>query len=119
MEHKSASKLDERALRDRIAAATLQREDDILASLQATLPLDDRQWQTIVKNSEAMIGNLRAEKRPPLIDQFLTEYGLSTDEGVQLMRLAEALSRTTDATTANELIRDKICLLYTSPSPRD
>ena len=108
MEHKSASKLDERALRDRIAAATLQREDDILASLQATLPLDDRQWQTIVKNSEAMIGNLRAEKRPPLIDQFLTEYGLSTDEGVQLMRLAEALSRTTDATTANELIRDKI-----------
>ncbi|HXI87838.1 MAG TPA: proline dehydrogenase family protein, partial [Parvularculaceae bacterium] len=39
---------------------------------------------------------------------FLQEYGLSTAEGVTLMRLAEALLRTPDAATADALIRDKV-----------
>lgn len=47
-------------------------------------------------------------ERSGLIDKFLQEYGLSTAEGVTLMRLAEALLRTPDATTANALIEDKI-----------
>ena len=47
-------------------------------------------------------------QRSGLIDQFLQEYGLSTAEGVTLMRLAEALLRTPDAATANALIEDKI-----------
>ena len=42
------------------------------------------------------------------IDAFLTEYGLSTDEGVILMCLAEALLRIPDAATADDLIDDKI-----------
>lgn len=46
--------------------------------------------------------------RSSLIDKFLQEYGLSTAEGVTLMRLAEALLRTPDATTADALIRDKV-----------
>jgi RHH-type transcriptional regulator, proline utilization regulon repressor / proline dehydrogenase / delta 1-pyrroline-5-carboxylate dehydrogenase len=47
-------------------------------------------------------------ERSGLIDKFLQEYGLSTAEGVTLMRLAEALLRTPDAATANALIEDKI-----------
>ena len=39
---------------------------------------------------------------------FLAEYGLSTDEGVALMCLAEALLRVPDAETIDELIEDKI-----------
>ena len=46
--------------------------------------------------------------RSGLIDKFLQEYGLSTAEGVTLMRLAEALLRTPDATTADALIADKV-----------
>ena len=47
-------------------------------------------------------------ERSGLIDKFLQEYGLSTREGVTLMRLAEALLRTPDAATADALIEDKI-----------
>ncbi len=46
--------------------------------------------------------------RSGLIDKFLQEYGLSTSEGVTLMRLAEALLRTPDVATADALIRDKV-----------
>ena len=42
------------------------------------------------------------------MESFLAEYGLSTEEGVGLMCLAEALLRVPDAETIDELIYDKI-----------
>ncbi len=42
------------------------------------------------------------------VDAFTQEYALSTEEGVALMCLAEALLRVPDAETADKLIRDKI-----------
>ncbi|MBI4184052.1 MAG: bifunctional proline dehydrogenase/L-glutamate gamma-semialdehyde dehydrogenase PutA [Proteobacteria bacterium] len=42
------------------------------------------------------------------LDAFLHEFGLSTEEGVVLMCLAEALLRIPDPETASRLIRDKI-----------
>lgn len=42
------------------------------------------------------------------IDAFLSEYDLSTQEGIALMCLAEALLRIPDTATADRLIRDKI-----------
>jgi len=42
------------------------------------------------------------------IDAFLHEYALSSEEGVVLMCLAEALLRIPDADTADRLIRDKL-----------
>ena len=42
------------------------------------------------------------------MEVFLAEYGLSTDEGVALMCLAEALLRVPDADTIDALIEDKI-----------
>ena len=42
------------------------------------------------------------------MEAFLAEYGLSSDEGVGLMCLAEALLRVPDAETIDELIADKI-----------
>ena len=57
----------------------------------------------------AFVGEARAQaSRSSLIDKFLQEYGLSTAEGVTLMRLAEALLRTPDAATADALIKDKV-----------
>ena len=42
------------------------------------------------------------------LDAFLHEYGLSTQEGVALMCIAEALLRVPDAETQDRLIRDKL-----------
>ena len=42
------------------------------------------------------------------IDELLNEFALSTQEGVVLMCLAEALLRVPDADTADRLIRDKL-----------
>ena len=42
------------------------------------------------------------------LDAFLSEYDLSSEEGVVLMCLAEALLRIPDADTADRLIRDKL-----------
>ena len=42
------------------------------------------------------------------IEAFLQQYDLSSDEGVLLMCIAEALLRIPDADTADRLIADKI-----------
>ena len=42
------------------------------------------------------------------LDAFLTQYALSTREGVVLMSLAEALLRIPDDETRDRLIRDKL-----------
>ncbi len=42
------------------------------------------------------------------VDEFMLEYSLSSEEGVVLMCLAEALLRIPDADTADKLIADKI-----------
>ena len=42
------------------------------------------------------------------IDSFLTEYSLSSDEGIALMCLAEALLRVPDNKTIDSLIKDKL-----------
>ncbi len=61
------------------------------------------------EKAAAFVATARANaSRSGLIDKFLQEYGLSTAEGVTLMRLAEALLRTPDAATADALIRDKV-----------
>src|SRR5579872_4380852 len=43
------------------------------------------------------------------MDSFMTAYDLSSDEGIALMCMAEALLRIPDAYTQNALIIDKIC----------
>ena len=56
-----------------------------------------------------LVEGLRGQsQKSQLIDTFLQEYGLSTEEGIILMRLAESLIRTPDKTSAFSLIRDKI-----------
>ena len=58
---------------------------------------------------ESLVAGVRANRRRfGGVDKFLQEYGLTTDEGVALMCLAEALLRIPDAHTADLLIEDKI-----------
>ncbi len=59
-------------------------------------------------DAAALIRDIRGDDAPGLMEVFLAEYGLSTDEGVALMCLAEALLRVPDAATIDDLIEDKI-----------
>jgi RHH-type proline utilization regulon transcriptional repressor/proline dehydrogenase/delta 1-pyrroline-5-carboxylate dehydrogenase len=61
------------------------------------------------KKAKELIEQIRAQKRPAgQLESFLQEYSLSTEEGLALMSLAEALLRIPDKSTANALIRDKV-----------
>jgi RHH-type proline utilization regulon transcriptional repressor/proline dehydrogenase/delta 1-pyrroline-5-carboxylate dehydrogenase len=73
---------------------------------QAALSADGR--EQICQHGEQLVRDIRKQDSPGLMEVFLAEYGLSTDEGVALMCLAEALLRVPDAETIDTLIEDKI-----------
>ncbi|WP_375202818.1 bifunctional proline dehydrogenase/L-glutamate gamma-semialdehyde dehydrogenase PutA [Hyphococcus sp.] len=97
------------ALRSSIREHYLAPEDVIGPELITMAGLDQTTRDAAQRRAADFVRTARAHaERSGLIDKFLQEYGLSTAEGVTLMRLAEALLRTPDATTADALIEDKI-----------
>ncbi|MEM9170218.1 MAG: proline dehydrogenase family protein, partial [Pseudomonadota bacterium] len=103
----AADNLD--AIRGRIRAHTLIDETELTRALAAAADLGPPARARAREAAKAFVASARADaSRSGLIDKFLQEYGLSTAEGVTLMRLAEALLRTPDAATADALIEDKI-----------
>jgi len=91
-----------------IETGTLQDEAPLLRQLIATAALDAPARARIAARAAELVARIRADVRPGLMEVFLAEYGLSTDEGVALMCLAEALLRVPDAETMDALIEDKI-----------
>ncbi len=81
-----------------------QAVDALVAS--AKLSVADR--ARISARAVDLVTQIRNSSDPGLMEVFLAEYGLSTDEGIALMCLAEALLRVPDAETMDELIEDKI-----------
>jgi RHH-type transcriptional regulator, proline utilization regulon repressor / proline dehydrogenase / delta 1-pyrroline-5-carboxylate dehydrogenase len=84
-------------------------ETEAVASLMAAarLPLDA--GERVAATATRLVEGVRQHRhRLGDLDTFLSEYRLSTQEGVVLMCLAEALLRIPDAATADRLIRDKI-----------
>ena len=80
---------------------------------QATLPetsrLNDQALRARIQDrAHGLVRHLREDSKPGLMELMLAEYGLSTDEGVALMCLAEALLRVPDYETMDDLIEDKI-----------
>src|SRR5690606_30242890 len=69
----------------------------------------DEQRETVKRRACSLVQNVRASqiKRTGL-DAFLRQYDLSSQEGVILMCLAEALLRVPDDPTADKLIAAKI-----------
>ena len=58
--------------------------------------------------AKQIIEKVRAGKSSTIIDAFMQQYGLSTEEGVALMCLAESLLRIPDDCTVDGMIRDKV-----------
>ncbi len=86
----------------------LPHEGDVLAELITSSQIDQPLRDRIVKRATALVREIRDGSDPTLMEEFLAEYGLSTDEGVALMCLAEALLRVPDDETIDALIEDKI-----------
>ena len=79
----------------------------IYALLEEWQPDADLQDE-VQSRALGLVEKVRAQRSPNLLEAFLAEYGLSTDEGVGMMCLAEALLRVPDSTTIDALIEDKI-----------
>jgi RHH-type proline utilization regulon transcriptional repressor/proline dehydrogenase/delta 1-pyrroline-5-carboxylate dehydrogenase len=96
------------ALRAAVEAGTLAPEGPLLDRLRGGAALSPSGRAGIVAEAADLVRAIRARGRPGLMEQVLAEYGLSTEEGVALMCLAEALLRVPDAPTIDALIEDKI-----------
>ena len=96
------------AIRTDIRNHHLSDELDSIKDLVIAANLSaEARHQTVLRAAQ-IVEDIRAEKSPGLMEVFLAEYGLSTDEGVALMCLAEALLRVPDAKTMDDLIEDKL-----------
>lgn len=84
-------------------------ELNIITRLIEYAALDDNQLASIRHTATRLVEQVRSlRKKSTGIDSFLTEYALSSDEGIALMCLAEALLRVPDNQTIDELIKDKL-----------
>jgi len=99
--------------RDQIFAE-LQRlkyaaEPDLLRDLITDVRHNGYQPDTTTAAAAAIVSASRAQKsRQGTLDAFLNEFGLSNQEGVTLMCLAESLLRIPDAATQDAMIAEKI-----------
>ncbi|MCP3870082.1 MAG: bifunctional proline dehydrogenase/L-glutamate gamma-semialdehyde dehydrogenase PutA [Gammaproteobacteria bacterium] len=87
---------------------TYSDENQLLKELVDLAGLSEAERQRICAHAARLIHGIRQQSAPGLMEVFLAEYGLSTDEGIALMCLAEALLRVPDAETIDALIEDKI-----------
>ena len=95
-------------IRSRIRSLHMADETSVLEELAKDYGLGKAARVEVSANAAELIRSIRQAGNPGLMEVFLAEYGLSTDEGVALMCLAEALLRVPDAQTIDELIEDKI-----------
>ena len=96
-------------LRAAITAAYACDESQHLRELLVQARVDPATQHAIQATAEAMVQRVRHKSEDQgAIEAFMREYDLSSEEGVLLMCVAEALLRIPDQDTADRLIRDKL-----------
>ncbi|MCX7119573.1 MAG: bifunctional proline dehydrogenase/L-glutamate gamma-semialdehyde dehydrogenase PutA [Legionellales bacterium] len=96
-------------LRAQIDHAYRAPEHQMVQDLLKAAQLDPKLNGAIRNAAISLVEAVRAGRKKNVgIDSFLTEYSLSSEEGIALMCLAEALLRVPDDPTINGLIKDKI-----------
>ncbi|MET3614830.1 RHH-type proline utilization regulon transcriptional repressor/proline dehydrogenase/delta 1-pyrroline-5-carboxylate dehydrogenase [Rhizobium aquaticum] len=96
------------ALRAAITAAYRRPEIECMQPLLAAASLPEAMKGQVAETATALITALRTKHRGTGVEGLVHEYSLSSQEGVALMCLAEALLRIPDTDTRDALIRDKI-----------
>ncbi len=102
------ARIPDSTLRHRVDAQTYASPTVILQDLIAQSAITTADRAEICTLAEDLVRQIRSSTTPGMMEVFLAEYGLSTDEGIALMCLAEALLRVPDADTIDALIEDKI-----------
>ncbi len=99
-------------LRAAITVATRRPEPQCVAALIDAARLPEREAAAAHELASTLASRLRARRvgvgREGLVQGLMQEFSLSSQEGVALMCLAEALLRIPDTATRDALIRDKI-----------
>lgn len=86
-----------------------QDEDLASANLMKTIGFSDETQAAIDLEAIDIVKRARKQtKNKGLMETFLEEFGLSNNEGLALMCLAESLLRVPDSKTADKLIAEKI-----------
>ena len=108
----NGSKGERSPLREGIDRATRLSEAEALAPLLAAARLEGNLAASTDALARQLVTGLRQGPaqggRAGRVQSLMQEYALSSEEGVALMCLAEALLRIPDAATRDALIRDKI-----------
>ena len=98
-----------KGLRAVINEAYRVEEKNIVSNLIKMATLQETQVDAVRHLATQLVAQVReGRKKSAGIDSFLTEYALSSDEGIALMCLAEALLRVPDNATIDSLIKDKL-----------
>src|SRR3990167_6489186 len=105
----TASLIPPNPLRDVITNAYRMDETACLNLLIPAALLPEEQLAHIKDTAKQLVIATREyKKKQNKIDQLLHQYNLSTEEGIALMSLAEALLRIPDKMTMDKFISDKI-----------
>ncbi len=95
--------------RDEIAASYLADETRLVGALIERAIFTEDERRRIADLARRLVHAARAGRQKYSgIDAFMLEYGLTSEEGVILMCLAEALLRIPDSETADQLIAEKV-----------
>ncbi len=95
--------------RARITAAWTRDETEAVNDLLAQASLPPAERELVLARAAELVARVRAKaSNQSAVESFMREYDLSSEEGVLLMCVAEALLRIPDKETADKLIRDKL-----------
>jgi len=97
------------AARARLTAAYCRDETEAMNELLAQAALPPAERDLVLARATELVARVRAKKHEQsAVESFMREYDLSSEEGVLLMCVAEALLRIPDKDTADKLISDKL-----------
>ncbi len=92
-----------------ITARYLADETGVVRELVALAALPPAERDRVLAQATELVARVRAKaNEQSAVERFMREYDLSSEEGVLLMCVAEALLRIPDKETADRLIRDKL-----------
>lgn len=95
-------------LRQKLFDAYVSDEKQTLEQLLKYLPLSTQDQSAIEKRTISLIQSVRQLDSTDPIESLMMHYSLSSEEGILLMCLAEALLRIPDKKTQDLLIKDKL-----------
>ena len=97
------------AAQARLTAAFCRDETQAMSELLGEAALPPAERDAVLARASELVARVRAKSgQQSAVESFMREYDLSSEEGVLLMCVAEALLRIPDKDTAGKLISDKL-----------